>query len=470
MIKPKKSSPVALTIAGSDSSGGAGIQADLKAFDICGVFGTCVITCITAQNTKGVQMIEPPSQKIIAAQLECVLSDLKPTAIKTGMLYSAEIIEIVTNGLKDYQKSTINTREKQRFKLVVDPVMQATTGMELTSGAENLNKFIDALKSSLFPLATVITPNIPEAENILGWKIKTQNDMRRACEELHTLGSKYVLLKGGHLLRENESNGISAEAVDILYNGNFQSYTKSRHLKDVHGTGCTFAALITGSLARGFDVPSAVKNAKELITRCIENSLTVGEGVEVVNISKIADNDSEHTNIKSQITHAAEELTRILDPYVMPEVGINIGYALDDANTPQDVCALTGRLVRVGQEVKYLGEAEFGASKHIARIILTVMKNDEKVRAAMNIRYRPEIVEKCEKLNYTIGTFDRGNEPKESSTMEWGTENAIKDLGFVPDIIFDTGGIGKEPMIRILGTDPEDVIKKIKSIVTNIEI
>jgi len=131
---------------------------------------------------------------------------------------------------------------------------------------------------------------------------------------------------------------------------------------------------------------------------------------------------------------------------------------------------LTGRIIRVGQKINYLGEAEFGASKHIARIILTVMKKDKTIRAAMNIKYRPEIIEKCKKLNYTIGTFDRGNEPKESSTMEWGTENAIKDLGFVPDIIFDTGGIGKEPMIRILGTDPEDVIKKIKSIVTNIEI
>lgn len=468
MVASINNSPIALTIAGSDSSGGAGIQTDLKAFNICEVFGTSVITCVTAQNTKGVQMIEPLSLEIITAQLESVLSDLRPTAIKTGILYSAEIIEIITNGLKTYQKSTINTGEKQQFKLVVDPVMLATTGMALTSSAENLNKFINTLKSSLFPLATVITPNIPEAESILGWKIKTQDDMRRACEELYKFGSKYVLLKGGHLLNENETNNITSEAVDILYNGDFQIYKKSRHLKDVHGTGCTFAALITGYLSRGFDVPQAVKNAKEMITKCIQSSLIVGGGVEVVNISKIATNGSEQTQIKSQITHAAEELTKVLNPNFMPEVGINIGYALNNAKTPQDICALTGRLVRVGQEVRYLGTAEFGASKHVARIILTVMKKDKKIRAAMNIRYRPEIVEKCKKLNYTIGTFDRGNEPRESSTMEWGTETAIEDLGFVPDIIFDTGGIGKEPMMRILGTDPEDVIKKVKNIVNNI--
>ncbi len=457
--------PSALTIAGSDPSGGAGIQADLKAFDICGVHGASVITCVTAQNTKGVQMIEPLSKKVIYAQLESVLNDLKPIAIKTGMLYSAEIVDTITNRLKTYQELTTTRGEKQMFNLVVDPVMLATTGMELTNGPETLNKFIDTLKNSLFPLATIITPNIPEAEIILGWNIKTQDDMKRACEELRKFGSKYVLLKGGHLLKENENNNISTEAVDILYNGNFQTYKKSRHLKDVHGTGCTFAALITGYLAKGFNVSQAVKNAKELITKGIERSVTVGEGVEVVNISKIAINGSEQSKIQSQITHVAEELTKILDPHLMPEVGVNIGFAFSDARIPQDVCALTGRLVRVGREVRYLGKAEFGASKHVARVILTAMKEDNSIRSAMNIKYRPEIIELCDKLKFSIGTFNRNQEPKDISSMEWGTKTAIKSLGYVPDVIYDIGGVGKEPMIRILGKNPQDVLGKVKKII-----
>ena len=221
-------------------------------------------------------------------------------------------------------------------------------------------------------------------------------------------------------------------------------------------------------MAKGYQVPEAVKNAKELITRGIRDSFPIGKGIDVMDFVSIVHSNGDQDQIIHQITLAADELTQILKPYFVPEVGINIGYAKSSAKTKRDICALTGRLVRVGEGVRYLGNAEYGASKHIARIILTVMKKDRKIRCAMNIKYRPEIIKVCGKLRFSIGTFSRSVEPEEASTMEWGTKAAIEELGFVPDLIFDTGGIGKEPMIRILGKDPQDVLKKVKKIVKNI--
>jgi hydroxymethylpyrimidine/phosphomethylpyrimidine kinase len=166
-----------------------------------------------------------------------------------------------------------------------------------------------------------------------------------------------------------------------------------------------------------------------------------------------------------QLSYIISELVDVLEPYFIPEVGINIGYAKLHATTPSDVYALSGRIIRVGNQARCYGTVESGASKHIARIILTAMSKNEKFRSAMNIKYRPEIVEQCKKLGLTIGSFDRLNEPGDTSSMEWGTKTVIEELGYVPDVIFDKGGVGKEPMIRILGNDPEDVLNIIKRII-----
>jgi hydroxymethylpyrimidine/phosphomethylpyrimidine kinase len=159
------------------------------------------------------------------------------------------------------------------------------------------------------------------------------------------------------------------------------------------------------------------------------------------------------------------ELVDILPVQFVPEVGINFGYALESAQILDDICALEGRLIRVGDNIGHCGGLKFGSSKHVGRIILTTMKYDPEFRSAMNIKYKPEIVEICSSLKFTTGSFKRAEEPQESSTMEWGTESAIKKLGKVPDIIYDTGGVGKEPMIRILGKNPQDVMDKLKLIV-----
>jgi hydroxymethylpyrimidine/phosphomethylpyrimidine kinase len=246
-----------LTIAGSDSSGGAGIQADIKSFSANGVFGMSVITAVTAQNTQGVFAVQDISEEIITKQIAAIFDDIEVDAVKIGMVSRSETIHIVAAGLKTYRARNI----------VVDPVMISKSGCHLLQ-----SDAIEALISELLPLATVATPNIPEAEEITGTKIVSLADMEKAAKLIHALGPKYVLLKGGH--RE-------ADATDLLFNGTTFEYLESPRIatKNTHGTGCTLSSAIAANLARDYSVLEAVKLAKEYITIAIEHSLPIGKGV-----------------------------------------------------------------------------------------------------------------------------------------------------------------------------------------------
>lgn len=248
-----------LTIAGSDSGGGAGIQADLKTFQELGTFGMSVITAITAQNTLGVHGVYPQSKEAIIAQLEAVLSDIGVDAVKTGMLFSSEIIEVVAQKLIEYKVE----------KIVIDPVMVAKGGQSLLQ-----EEAIEAVRKHLLPLAKVITPNVPEAEVIIGEKgISSLQDMEEAAREIHRLGAKNVVLKGGHLLGE--------ESTDVLFDGTSFTYLPAQRIqtKHTHGTGCTFAAAIAAGLAKGQSVLEATQIAKEFITCAIQHSFAIGQGI-----------------------------------------------------------------------------------------------------------------------------------------------------------------------------------------------
>jgi hydroxymethylpyrimidine/phosphomethylpyrimidine kinase len=425
----------ALTIVASDPSGGAGIFADLKAFSYLGIHGTSVICAVTAQNTQTVSAIHEVPLDIIEAQLNLILSDINISSCKTGMLYSPKVVELIAKRSEDFD-----------FPLVVDPVLSASSGHSLAESG-----LLDTLKKSLIPKAQLVTPNIPEAEAISDTKITTVEDMKSACGIIHEYGCKYVLITGGHL---DESR-----ATDVLYDGKeFRLYLSSYHPKDIHGTGCTHSALICGHLALGKSIEEAVGEAKFYMDNLISNSYPIGGGSEILGPVGSPSFSEEECEV-------IMELPDVLPVTLIPEVGINMGYALKDAKIPDDVCALEGRFVRVGDRMGHMGALKFGASKHIARIILTAMKFDSEKRCAMNIKYSQEIVNLCSSLNLTIGSFSRENEPKDSSSMEWGTKSAIEKLGYVPDIIYDKGGIAKEPMIRILGNDPLEVQKKLISII-----
>ncbi len=247
----------ALTIAGSDSGGGAGIQADLKTFSAYRVFGMSVLTAVTAQNSVGVQGVENLPPEFVAKQLESVLSDFGTDAAKTGMLSTAGIIRAVARTLREYRVE----------KLVVDPVMIAKTGDALLEPAAR-----EALIAEMLPLALVVTPNLHEASALAEMTVATRDDMEEAARRIAKLGQRNVLVKGGHL---------KGDAVDILFNGReFTAFSAPRiDSANTHGTGCTFSAAIAAGLALGRPLPDAVRDAKAYVTRAIREGFAVGRGV-----------------------------------------------------------------------------------------------------------------------------------------------------------------------------------------------
>ncbi len=246
-----------LTIAGSDSSGGAGIQADLKTFSAHGVFGMSVITAVTAQNTQGVFAVQDITSDIIASQLDAVFSDIEVDAVKIGMVSQIETIKIIAEKLKQYKPEHI----------VVDPVMISKSGYDLLSP-----KAKEALITELIPLATLLTPNLPEAEVITGRKIATIKEMEEAAIRIHSLGAKAVLVKGGHL---------EDDATDICFDGHEFSYFKGEKIQtsNTHGTGCTLSSSIASNLANNLQLNDAIREAKNYITLAIQHSFSIGKGV-----------------------------------------------------------------------------------------------------------------------------------------------------------------------------------------------
>ncbi|MBM4296502.1 MAG: bifunctional hydroxymethylpyrimidine kinase/phosphomethylpyrimidine kinase [Deltaproteobacteria bacterium] len=246
----------AMTIAGSDSGAGAGIQADLKTFAALGVYGTSAITAITAQNTIGVTAVLALKAKLVAAQIDAIVNDIGAHAVKTGMLANVPIIEVVARRIAQHRLKN----------LVVDPVMVATSGDLLIE-----TNAVQALRRKLIPLAAVVTPNIPEAEALTGMKLRSAAEIREAARQILRMGARTVVIKGGHL---------KGPAVDLFYDGKkFTALHAPRiRTKNTHGTGCTFSAAIAAYLARGEKLDHAVALAKQFITLALRRSFAIGAG------------------------------------------------------------------------------------------------------------------------------------------------------------------------------------------------
>jgi hydroxymethylpyrimidine/phosphomethylpyrimidine kinase len=259
--------PVALTIAGSDSGGGAGLQADLKTFAALGVHGASAVACLTAQNPRRVLGVEPCSPEMLRRQIEAVFEELKPAAVKTGMLFSAENLRVVARYFQN-RKSKI-----RHLKLVVDPVMVSTSGARLLQPGA-----VKILRKKLLPLATLVTPNLAEAEIFSGKKISSIEAMRGVARIIHSRFGCAVLVKGGHLKN-------SREAVDIFFDGETELLLSAPFVSNVrtHGTGCTYSAAVCAALALGHDLPHAVALGKNFITAAIRNSYRIGKHFALAN-------------------------------------------------------------------------------------------------------------------------------------------------------------------------------------------
>ncbi len=420
-----------LTIAGVDSGGGAGIAADLKTFAALGVHGTCVITSVTAQNTRGVLDSFDIPVEFIKEQFDAVVSDIRIDYVKTGMLSSPDIVRAVASLIK-----------KHKLPLVIDPVMAAEAGGKLL-----MDEAVSVLIEELLPLASVITPNISEAERLSGLKIMDLKGAEKAAKKIGELGAKAVIVTGGHL-----------QGTDVLFADDVFTHIEGKLLKGgTHGSGCTHSAVLTAELARGTTVIEAARSAKKFVERAITAGEKIGGGVAPVNqLGQMLDESERYKALKN-VEEAARQIETKMAAGLIPEVGCNIAMGIANASLVSDVAAVSGRIVRLKGSPHAVGCVAFGASSHIARIILTAMQFESSTRAAMNIRYSKVALAACKELGLRMASFSREDEPEGVSTMEWGVAGAIKKEGRVPDVIYDNGDVGKEAMIRLLGKDAIEV-------------
>jgi hydroxymethylpyrimidine/phosphomethylpyrimidine kinase len=433
--------PVAITIAGSDSGGGAGIQADLKTFAAIGIHGTTAITSITAQNTQMVMAITDVDSEIIKKQIQAVAEDIGIDAGKTGMLHTKEIIKTVASEVSKYQ-----------FPLVVDPVMVAKTGVPLIEP-----EAVDSLKANLLPRATVVTPNRFEAEKLADITIENIGNAKTAAREISEMGPEAVVIKGGHLNLQH--------ATDVLYHkGKYEIFEAPwLGMETTHGTGCIFSAAIAAELARGKDVPLSVKKAKKFTTLAIKFGLTLGKGSGPVNPLAFLYRKASRYYVLENVKEAKQMLESSPEIFkLVPEVGMNVAMSVPYAEGLKDIAAIEGRLIKTARGVKVAGNISFGSSSHLARYLLAINEHNPYRKAAINLKFSEDILGILKRHGLEISSYDRKREPKEikeveGMTITWGVKEAIKRTGKVPDVIYHRGGIGKEPMIVILGEQARDV-------------
>ncbi|MEM4664588.1 MAG: bifunctional hydroxymethylpyrimidine kinase/phosphomethylpyrimidine kinase [Sulfolobales archaeon] len=453
----KREVPVAMTIAGVDSGGGAGIAADLKTFAALGVHGTLAVTALTAQNTYSVTGIHEVPTEFVELQIRTVWEDMGIDAAKTGMLSSSPIVRAVARSVKNYG-----------FPLVVDPVMVAKSGAKLLA-----DEAIETLKRELLPLAKVVTPNKFEAEILSGVKIEKLEDAEEAARIIaRELGVEAVVVKGGHIHQ-------GPRATDVVYLGGAVKRVESPRADGcTHGTGCSFSAAIAANLAKGLPVLDSIVEAKNFIFTAIARSYRVGKGSCPVNPTAFIELDAELYRAQKTLAEvldrmSSEHLSRKLAK-VIPEVQSNLVYSVPKhlALSTADVVGVPGRIVKHAGRVKVYTYPQPGASEHVARLVLEAMRYDSSIRSAMNIRYSSELVEAARKLGMSVVVIDRREEPEdvrrvEGASLPWMLRKAVEQLGRVPDVLADTGDIGKEPMIRVFGKTPNDVLDKVIKLVDN---
>lgn len=426
--------PRALTIAGSDSGGGAGIQADLKTFAALGVHGLCAVTAVTAQNTRTVTSVQNIDAQVIKAQIDAVVSDIGVDAAKTGMLNTSETIHVVAEEIR-----------KHNIRTVVDPVMVTKSGTKLLRD-DAVATFIE----ELLPSAFVATPNAPEATVLSGLRVDSVEDAKEAARIISSIGPKAVVVKGGHI-------PYNGKVADVLYvDGEYHLFEAEKlPVRTTHGTGCTFSSAITAYLARGELLSEAVKKAKAFVLDAIRFGISIGEGAGPVNPMASIYRESEKIKVLLNVAEAISLLeSSPLVWKVIPEVNSNICMALEYAVDFTDVVAIPGRISRIGTRVKALSCPTFGCSKHVANTVLVAKAYNPSIRAAMNIKYSEEVLQTISKLGLTISYYDRRKEPsevkaKEGMTTRWGAEEAIKNSVKFPDVIYHDGDWGKEAMITI---------------------
>jgi hydroxymethylpyrimidine/phosphomethylpyrimidine kinase len=437
-----------LSIAGSDSSSGAGIQADLKTLSSLGTYGCSAITAITVQNTKNIFEVFPIPSEIVIRQINSVLNDIRIDAIKIGMVYDGIIINKIFKILK-------NTN----IPIIVDPIFTSTSG-------KNLIKYeaIKALTKKILPIATIITPNINEATQLSGIDIKNKEDLVKSLIKMKKLGPKNVIVKGGHLLSEHSIDTLIDDKLNII------EFSNSRiSIPENHGSGCNFSAALSAYISQGYEIPIACKLANEFINSVLKNLLYIGKGYPVTDTALTTSSSAFKFHVIEELSIAINELEAITDVgKLIPETQSNFAYAIPNATSIKEVAGIKGRIVRIDQKVKASSCIEFGATQHIASAVISYMNINPLMRAGFNIKYDKKIIELLQSF-MKVSEYDRRLEPqklkeKEGYTIQWGVKKAILKDKEVRGI-YHKGDIGKEPMIILFGHNPAEIVEYLRKLI-----
>jgi len=436
-----------LTIAGYDPSSGAGITKDLDIFSSLGIHGISVPTCLALQGPQGVLDVYPIPYVQFIEMIDMVKNGLPVEGIKIGALWNEAYVERTASFLSNLDN----------IPLVVDPVIESKNGTRLLT-----DKGLAKLIETILPLTDVVTPNLHEASLIIGKEVNTLEDMKTCAKDIFDMGAGAVIVKGGHL---------KGEPVDLLFDGNeFTSWKKRRINREVHGTGCTFSSLITTFLVLGYDKKEAFLASEKAMEEQLGDSYRIdADGYFYTSSGIINSRFSDRWNVLQTMAEAGEMLCRLNMTEMIPAVQMNMGYAIKDAKGVEDIAAFPGRIAMHEGKILMKREAAFGASSHVARLVLTCMKYYPHIRSCVSVRYDRAIIEKAHESDMNVLFFDRKSEPEklkeaEGKSLDFMTEKTLRWADQPPDIIYDLGDVGKEPIIRLFAKDPLELIKKMEMI------
>jgi hydroxymethylpyrimidine kinase/phosphomethylpyrimidine kinase len=446
----------ALTIAGSDSSGGAGIQADIKTFSALGLYCTTVITVLTAQNTTTVLDVFTTPSKFFKNQLVSTIDDITPDIIKIGVLYDESIIEIVNEILSPL-----------KIPVVLDPVLISGTGVKLLKDSS-----YESFKKKIIPLSHIITPNLLEAEILSENKISSEHELVESAYKIINLGTKNVIIKG---ISDNKKQD---KIFDILIEkeGNkvTKVYNKKLQIAETHGTGCNFSSALASFISKGYNINESFFLANTYVKEGLMNIIKIGKGVGVTNpLYNLYENSSKY-KILSSLNNSIKILEQIKDFFLLiPETKTNFVYSLENPKSLIDVAGVLGRITNIGSRIRIPNVVEFGASSHMANAVIAANQSNHSIRSAINIKNNNEILNIC-KTNFICSFYSRAeerneNKKKEGLSISWGVKNAMQKIKNA-EIVFHNGDYGKEPMIVIFGKDPFEIIEKIKTIILKLNI
>jgi len=435
--------PVVLTVAGSDSGGGAGIQADLKTIEACGGFGTSAITSVTAQNTTGVQGQHLLPTEEIEAQIEAVVEDFDVAAVKTGMLATSDVIDLVVDHAADLQN------------LVVDPVMVAASGDRLLAAEAE-----DAYEA-LIAEAAVVTPNADEAAVLTGRDVDDPETAERAGRDLVEMGADSALVKGGHVPGD--------AVVDTLVTAD--EVTTFRHdridTEATHGSGCTLSSAIATQLAHGDDLPTAVGSGIDLLASAVRYNVDVGEGPGAVHHLVQTRNDAARYPTSEAVERVVSALVDADVSALVPDRGMTVAGATPYAETPDAVAAVEGRITRTMDGIRPNRGVRFGASTTVARALLAAREHAPSLRFAVDCRLTDAVEDAVASLDGAVATYDPAERPDsvpDDATARWGIDRAFETSDGTPVAVIGREGVGTGGRVTLLAADADGLVSRVETI------